>query len=210
MLDRNIFHNDGYQQWDGDEPLKLVTHHWSGNWNKGFDIYQQLDQLLAEEPYRSKFAFTYIGNVPDGFTFHNSTHIEPLSGKPLADALRQNHVYISASQNDPGPNHQNEGANCGLPFLYRPSGGLTEYCEGFGIAFTAETLEEKLLEMLETYQQWRDTISDYPYNAEAMASQYLELFQTLIEQRDSYLQKRTWLKDSLWQSFMRKVNQWRL
>ena len=24
--------------------LKIVTHHWSGNWMKGFDIYEKLDQ----------------------------------------------------------------------------------------------------------------------------------------------------------------------
>ena len=32
-------------KWDKKGPLKLVTHHWGGNYMKGFDIYKKLDTL---------------------------------------------------------------------------------------------------------------------------------------------------------------------
>src|SRR3546814_3442018 len=79
----------------------------------------------------------------------------PLDGVALADALRSQHVYVTASLNEPGSNHQNEGALCGLPVLYRESGALPEYCAGFGVAFTTETFEEGLETMLRDYSNYR-------------------------------------------------------
>ena len=70
--------------------------------------------------------------------FKNINHLKPLFDKKLGDALRDNHAYITASLNEPGGNHQNEGINCGLPVLYRNSGCMREYCEGFGIEFNQD------------------------------------------------------------------------
>ncbi len=206
--DQRIFNMNGHQVWNGSDPLKIVTHHWSDNWNKGFDIYQKLDQLLAQDPYKSIFEFAYIGNIPADFAFENSQHIMPLSGEALADALREHHVYISGSLFDPGPNHQNEGGNCGLPFLYRPSGGLTEYCQDFGIALTLDNLPEKLMEMVETYEHWQAKIADYPYTSDRMAAQYRDLFVNLVNNREAYLAKRAWFEDSWWLRMRRNMNLW--
>ena len=53
----------------------------------------------------------------------------------LAAELKRHHAYVTGSMNEPGGNHQNEGALCGLPLLYRRSGCMPEYCAGFGIDF---------------------------------------------------------------------------
>lgn len=203
--DRAIFHADGYREWDGQSPLKIVTHHWGGHWLKGFDVYQQLDEWLADTTFSDRFSFTYIGNIPDGFTFKHAKHIKPLSGTALADAIREHHVYITGSQNEPGPNHQNEGANCGLPLLYRPSGGLTEYCEGYGIAFSMSTLREALDKMRQEYHQWREHIQHYPYNAENTMRQYQALFADMQKRYENLVATRAWQADPTWKRLARQL-----
>ena len=165
---------------------------------KGFDIYQRLDKLLATEPYKDKISFTYIGNLPKGFKFHNATYIEPMQGEDLAAAIRQHHVYLTASRNEPGSNHQNEGANCGLPLLYRESGCLPEYCDGFGISFREGNFEQKLREMMETYDYWADRMRDYPHTAERTCEAYYDLFARLLERRDVIVKRRKWWRSPIW------------
>jgi hypothetical protein len=116
----------------------------------------------------------------------------------LANVLRQHHVYLTASQNEPGSNHQNEGANCGLPLLYLKSGGLTEYCEGYGIAFTADDFEQKLDLMIATYDSWVNRIKEYPHSSERMCRQYHDCFVKLVQRRDLVLTERKWWRWPLW------------
>ena len=51
------------------------------------------------------------------FEFKNSIHIPPLSGVKLASKLKENHLYITASKNEPSGNHHIEAAQCSLPIL---------------------------------------------------------------------------------------------
>lgn len=189
--DRAIFNAEGYVHWNKSEPLRLVTHHWGANWLKGFDIYQRMDELLSRIPYQSEFVFTYIGNLPEGFGFKHSTYLSPMYGLGLASQLRSHHVYLTASQNEPGGNHQNEGANCGLPLLYRDSGCMPEYCTGYGISFTASDFEEKLQEIRDTYVHWVAKMTDYPHTAEHTAEAYYKLFVWLLENRTHIIKKRS-------------------
>jgi hypothetical protein len=196
--ERTIFHSRGYRPWAGQGPLKIVTHHWGANWLKGFDIYSQLDQLLADKRYRGQITFTYIGNLPQDFRFKHARHIEPQHGKTLAATIRRHHVYLTASQNEPGGNHQNEGANCGLPLLYRKSGCLPEYCHGFGLAFTPKDFEAKLQEMIQTYGRWVSKMADFPLSAQAMCAQYADLFQNILSCREEILRKRARWRQFSW------------
>lgn len=186
--DTAIFHPAGYRRWDKKSPLRLVTHHWGNHWLKGFDIYQQLDQMIPHH----HLEFTYIGKLPDGFQFQHAHYIEPKSGAELAEILRQYHVYVTGSQFEPGSNHQNEGALCGLPLLYRESASLPEYCTGFGVGFTSENFLEKLQEIQEQYDFYADKMPTYPHTADQATSQYLQLFNELLENRDTILEKRVW------------------
>ena len=182
--DPDIFHPSGYQTWDQSSPLKLVTHHWGGNWMKGFDIYEKIDSLIDESKWRNRLEFTYIGNLPKGFQFKNTRYIQPLDGHNLANAIRSNHVYITGSQNEPGGNHQNEGAMCGLPLLFRNSGCLPEYCKGFGIPFNSTNdLEWALERMYQSYNHFEIIMSDYPHTIEKTVQEYLNEFNHLMERK---------------------------
>ncbi len=186
--DPQIFNAVGYQRWDKKSPLKLITHHWGNHWFKGFDIYQHIDSLVP----KNNITFTYIGKLPDGLQLKHTRYIAPKSGKELAALLRQHHVYVTGSQFEPGSNHQNEGALCGLPLLYRESGSLPEYCEGYGIGFTAENFAEKLEDMRLNYDFWVERMAYYPHTADRTTTAYYQLFAELLEKRDELVSRRQW------------------
>jgi len=188
--DPAIFNRTGHRDWNGVEPLRLVTHHWGGNWLKGFDVYQRLDHMLETPEWRGRVEFTYIGNLPPGFAFKNARHVPPLDATALADALRSHHVYLTASINEPGSHHQNEGALCGLPLLYRNSGCLPEYCDGYGIMFDVDGFPAALENMFAAYPQWAATMPGYEHVAERTSTAYVTLFEKLIGDRDALLARR--------------------
>ena len=187
--DPHIFNPNGYKKWTGSGPIKLVTHHWAGNWNKGFEIYQKIDELIATK-WNGIFEFTYVGNLPEGFSFKNARYHKPLSGKQLADTLKENHVYITGSINEPGGSHQSEGALCGLPVLYLNSGCLPEYCRGYGIEFTNDSFERRVESIARSYDTLVNKVSSFPFNSNAMREHYIALFKSLLENKDNILQSR--------------------
>ena len=186
----NIFNNSGFTPWNGNEKLKIVTHHWGANWNKGFDVYQKIDNMLSEKYWNEKIEFTYIGNLPRDFAFNHSNKVDPLSGLELAEKIKENHIYITASINEPSGNHHIEAAQCSLPIMYIDSGGITEYCQDFGIMFNLENLEEKILYALKNYAKYQKNMINYPFNASTMSSEYLEEFENLLNQKTEILTKR--------------------
>jgi len=103
--------------------INLVTHHWSNNPMKGFDIYEKLDSYIRND---DRFTFTYIGR--DRGSFKNSRVVQPLFGKDLGEELSKYDVYISASLFDPGPNHVIESIASRIPtFAIKDGGGACEF-----------------------------------------------------------------------------------
>ncbi len=177
--DQKIFNTQGKKFWDGSSKLRIVTHHWSSNPNKGHDIYQELDKILSEEKFRDFFEFSYIGRIPENLEYKNTRIIPPLSGIELSQELKSHDLYITATLNEPGGMHHIEGALCGLPLLYINSGALPEYCEGYGLEFEKQSLREKMLEIRERYLEFKEKIMYYPNTAEKMGREYLKLFENL-------------------------------
>ena len=204
--DRTLFNSLGYRRWNNKERLKLVSHHWSSHWMKGFDIYEELDSLLSSDHYRRRFSFTYIGNIPQGFRFRNSTYVKPTHGHALANLLASHHVYLTASQNEPGGHHQNEGASCGLPILYRESGCLPEYCEGFGVGFAKENFKQRLESIIEQYDYFAHRMADYPHSSQQTGEQYLDLFVELLSRRDEVIDQRRTRPWNRWLLEIRRLN----
>lgn len=105
--------------------INLVTHHWSDNEKKGFDVYNLLDEWVGT-PEGSKFTFNYIGRSRG--KFKNTNVVKPLWGAELGEELGKYDVYISASRFDPGPNHIVESIACGLPtYVHVEGGGCVEF-----------------------------------------------------------------------------------
>ncbi len=103
--------------------IRLVTHHWSNNILKGFDIYNKIDNFVGKN---DQYTFTYIGR--DQGTFKNTEVVAPLFGKELGACLSKHDVYISGSRYDPGPNHILEALACSIPtYSHADGGGAAEF-----------------------------------------------------------------------------------
>lgn len=189
--DEAIFCSEGFRPWDGGGTFKLITHHWGGNWMKGFDIYTEIDDMLSDPKWRDLITFTYLGNLPKKFKFKNVLHLPPVSGSKIAATLRQHHAYVTGSLNEPGGNHQNEAALCGLPVLYLQSGCMPEYLDGYGIGYrSVEDFKQALENLMENYLSAVGSIANYPNNLTKTCQEYEELFSDLLAQRDEILSKR--------------------
>ena len=121
--------------------VNIVTHHWSNNYLKGFDVYDWLDEWVAKNP---DFTFTYIGR--ENGNFKNTKVVPPLFGKQLGDELGKYDVYISASRHDPGPNHVLESLASGIPtYAHSEGGGSVEFTGSQNTYSSLEDLEKILL-----------------------------------------------------------------
>ncbi|MBF0339904.1 MAG: glycosyltransferase family 4 protein [Magnetococcales bacterium] len=179
-------------------PVRIVTHHWSTHLNKGWDLYQRLDALLARPEWSQKVTFTCVGPLPEGVRLVNSRHVPPLAGAPLVEELQKHDLYLTAARFEAGPNHVLEGALCGLPLLYLDGGAMKEYCQGFGLAYTLDNFEERLTRLLEERELFRERLRKYPHTAEAMCHAYLELFEGLLARRKEILAARRWGSSWSW------------
>ena len=142
-------------------PIKIVTHHWSDNWMKGFDVYKHLDKLCQEHP--EKYKFTYIGRYAKEYSPIASTIINPLYGKELGDELRKHDVYITASRWEPCGMHHIEGASSGLPIIYHEEGGgIVEGCKKHGVSFLSN---DQLINVIDTViNNYHELVSNIDYD----------------------------------------------
>ncbi len=109
------------------EKIKIVTHHWSDNIHKGYEIYYQLYNYCMN---RNDVEFVFIGRTFNGkFTDFQKIN-GPYKGQELANALRDCDIYVTASVYDACPMHVLEGLSCGLPILYIDHlGGGKDICK---------------------------------------------------------------------------------
>ena len=172
------------------EKIKIVTHHWSSNFMKGFDIYERLDQLLDTSPFQNMFEFTYIGNTPVGVNFKNTSVIKPLPKNEIAAELRKHHIYLTAARNEAAGMHHIEGMLCGLPVLFLNSGALPEYCKPYGIEFSLINFEDRLIEIKNHYYELYNKVMDCSYSSDLMVSKYERIILEQANNRRSRPKKR--------------------
>lgn len=140
--------------------INLVTHHWSNNPMKGFDIYEKLDSYVGND---DRFTFTYIGR--DRGSFKNTRVVQPLFGMELGAELSKYDVYISASLFDPGPNHVIESIASRIPtFAIKDGGGA---CEFVGTDWIYDNFDDLLSKMQDAklnhdpFGDWNTCIDDF-------------------------------------------------
>ena len=180
--DDKIFKNNLKRQ-TNPKKFKLVTHHWSSHHNKGFDTYFLIDTLLDDPEWKNQIEFTYIGNLSKNQKFNNTRVLEPLSGHHLADELNKHDIYVTGSINEPSGNHHIEGSLCGLPVLFKDSGGIPEYAQGYGEEFS-DDFEIKLAKIIENYSTYFEKVTSYPYKSSQMCLEYIQLFENLCQNMD--------------------------
>ena len=163
------------------EKVRLVTHHWSDNWMKGFDLYTQIDKQLIHNP-SADFEFSYIGRYSKEYTPTATNLVSPRRGQSLADTLKQHHIYVTASRWEPCGMHHIEGAACGLPVLYhRDSGGIKELCQNHGLEFSnfSEFLEG-LQEIKRNYSAYVDRIDRDKLSIDVCCEKFSDIVENMV------------------------------
>lgn len=159
--------------------IKVVTHHWSDNYNKGFDAYIELDKQLFEE---KDIQFTYVGRYYKGYQPKNTTIVNPLYGKELGDELRKHDVYLTSAKYEACGMHHIEAAACGLPIVYHENGGgIVEICKNHGIMFSdPKEICKVIREVYRDKKSLNNRIDYHSLDNKNVNKSYLDIFESLI------------------------------
>ncbi|HET6683513.1 MAG TPA: glycosyltransferase family 4 protein, partial [Gaiella sp.] len=128
--DPAIFHPSSEREaTTGGRPVRVVAVSWSDNPRKGSDALQAL--AATADPRR--FELTFVGRAPAGLT--GWRQVPPLASEALAELLRGMDCYVAPSVDDPCSNALLEALACGLPAVFRTSGGHPELVGEAGVGF---------------------------------------------------------------------------
>jgi len=167
-VDAAIFHPPAERDPLAGRRVRVIATSWSDNPNKGGDVFAWLDRNLDWD----RFELTFAGRSPERFSRIRS--IGPIALGPLADELRRHDLYVAASRNDPCSNALLEALGCGLPAVYRASGGHPELVGDAGLPFDSpEEIPEVLDRLVAELDERRAAIRVTPL-AE-IADRYLEV-----------------------------------
>ena len=154
--------------------------------------------MLDDKTWKKRIKFTYVGNIPKNFKFRNTNLIEPQKDNKLSLILKSHHIYLTASINEPGGNHQNEGGMCGLPLLYRDSGCMQEYCKGFGVSFhDKEDFLDSLNMITKNYPIFKSKMKTFNRDINITTKSYIKLFNLLIYNKNNIIKKRRCIKNPI-------------
>lgn len=160
--------------------VRLVTHHWSQNWNKGFEYFNQLSDYIDEHP---EFELTFIGRVlPPNQHPTNMRRIGPLFGDELGEELSRHHIYITASKAEACPNHVLEGMSTMLPLLYHVDiGGGVEISKPNGAESfsTFEDLISKIHIIVANYSEYQKLIDLPRLSSKLCCMKYQQVVETI-------------------------------
>jgi glycosyltransferase involved in cell wall biosynthesis len=177
--DPAIFHPVGAADLSADGPLRLVTHHWSDNPLKGFDVYREVDRLISDGAVRETELWV-VGRWPNDTKWRVARTFPPTTGARLAGILRKGHVYLTASRWEPGGMHHIEGAQCGLPVLYHSDGGgIVELASRYGVAYRHDVLEA-VTRVRESYEELRRSVLERAPSGDLMCARYRRILQRLL------------------------------
>ena len=160
--------------------IKIIATSFSDNWNKGFKTYQWMDQHIDFDRYE----MTFVGRAP--CEFENIRILPPMKSQDLAECLRQQDIYITASINDPCSNSLIEAMSCGLPALALNSGGHPEIIGSGGILFESEDqIPERLEEIVQNYDLYSSRAEGE--GIEAVGLKYIEFIQMVANEESKGL-----------------------
>lgn len=155
------------------EKINIIATSWSDNINKGFEYYKFLDENLDF----SKYKFSFAGRSP--IKFSNIVSLGVLNSKELASELQENHIYITASKNDPCSNSLIEAITSGLIPLALNSGGHPEIIRNSDLLFSTN---EELFNKIEYLSNNLNNLDSIKIKDICQITQeYVNFFQKVLE-----------------------------
>ncbi len=166
--DPSIFHAPAEREPLAGRRARVIATSWSDNPNKGAEIIAWLDRHLDHDRYE----LTFAGRIDQAF--EHVRVLGPIASEPLAAELRRSDVCLAPSRNDPCSNALIEALACGLPAVFRASGGHPELVGEAGVAFDEpEEVDHALDRLVSELDERRAAIQVTPL-AE-VADRYLEV-----------------------------------
>lgn len=174
-----IFYQNRNSNLELGKEIKVVTHHWSTNPKKGFDIYKKFDQWCEGK----NISFHYIGQVPSGVQFKNYT--KPISAEALSEELPKHDIYLTASEEEAGANHVLEALASGLPVVYRKNGGSIEnYCNYYGENYSNfNDMIEKINKVTQNYKTLKNQVLQYTTTNDFVVEEYYRIIKEAYESK---------------------------
>jgi glycosyltransferase involved in cell wall biosynthesis len=166
--DPAIFHPPVEREPLGDRPVRVAAVSWSDNRRKGLDALGALGASVD----RQRVELTFVGRAPE--QLEGWRLVAPLASQELAELLRGQDCYVAASVDDPCSNALLEALACGLPALFRRSGGHPELVGEAGVGFDGPEDAPQALERLAAQLDERREAIVVPSLAET-ADRYLEV-----------------------------------
>jgi glycosyltransferase involved in cell wall biosynthesis len=167
-VDPAIFHPPATRDPLVGRRVRLIATSWSDNERKGTATLASLERLLDWERYE----LTFVGRAPR--SFERVQVVGPVSSTEVARLLRAHDVYLAPSCDDPCSNALLEALACGLPAVFRRSGGHPELVGDGGLGFSSdEEIPDVLSALLPQIEERRRAIS-IP-TVEEVAARYLEV-----------------------------------
>jgi len=166
--DPQIFNTEGRIPFSRHRRIRVVAVSWSPNPKKGGPVYRWLEDRLDS----NRFEFTFVGN--SSIRFERLRHVPPLPPRELATLLRQQDIFLTATENDAYSNALVEALSCGLPAVYLESGGSGEAVKEGGFGFLDREEIPMLIDRLVDEYEERQAQIALPKLAEIVDS-YLDV-----------------------------------
>jgi len=178
------FYNYRLPHTNSPSPTRLVTHHWSNNEKKGFNVYRELAAFchLNSESYH----FSYIGRFQHPLPNSGMAYFEPMNASELSIELPRHDIYITASLEEAGANHVLEAMAAGLPVLFHEGGGsINEYCGNYGLSYSCfNSLINNLNEMVSRYDEYSRMVQGYRRTPHDMTAEYINIIHGIIGENE--------------------------
>jgi glycosyltransferase involved in cell wall biosynthesis len=161
-------------------PIRLAAVSWSPNLRKGFSTLAEISNILNVE-------LSFIGHWPPEIAPNKTILLGVKNSTEIAEILRQSDAFIHASENENCSNAILEALACGLPVLYKDSGGNRELAKDYGIPLTKE-LENNLSDLMINYHDYRQKllVDRSKFLIEDIARRYLDVFEDAIQMVKKY------------------------
>lgn len=155
------------------DEVSIVTHHWSTNPKKGFNLYKKFEQWCKD----NKYSFHYIGQLPNNVKFEK--HIKPVSADILSQVLPTFDIYLTASEEEAGANHVLEAMASGLPIVYKNSGGsIVDYCSEYGEGYDSfDELTKKIELVTDRYSDYKTKVMTYSDTNNLVIDKYCHIIE---------------------------------